>query len=109
MMLYELRIYDVMPGKMPALLDRFRDSAIGLFEKHGMTITQFWQDADEARNRLYYVVEHPDMEARNANYERFRSDPEWLEVRRASELGGPLIQKQESLFMHQAAFFRRQS
>ncbi|OBZ17688.1 NIPSNAP family protein [Bacillus sp. FJAT-26390] len=98
-MLYELRIYDVNPGKMKVIQDRFKDHVIQLFMNHGMKITHFWEDADDANNRLYYVVEHANMETRNLNYNRFRNDPEWMEVKRISELDGPLVNKQESIFM----------
>ncbi|MDQ0885692.1 hypothetical protein QFZ81_000780 [Paenibacillus sp. V4I9] len=35
-MLYELRIYQVVPGRMQAILDRFRDDTIRIFAKHDM-------------------------------------------------------------------------
>jgi hypothetical protein len=104
-MLYELRVYDVNPGKMKAIQDRFRDHVIQLFMKHGMKVTHFWEDSDEANNCLYYVVEHANMEMRNLNYDRFRNDPEWIEVKRISELDGPLVNKQESIFMKDVSFF----
>lgn len=104
-MVYELRVYEVNPGKMDAILERFDKHVVALFAKHGMTIKHFWVDADDATNRLYYVVEHSDMETRNANYERFRADPEWAEAKRLSESDGPLVKQQESIFMHRAAFF----
>ncbi|SFB45468.1 NIPSNAP protein [Cohnella sp. OV330] len=103
--LYEMRVYDVSPGKMEAIMQRFDRHVVALFEKHGMTIKHFWLDSDDANNRLYYVVEHPDMVTRNENYARFRADPEWIEAKRLSELEGPLTQKQESIFMKKAAFF----
>lgn len=105
-MLYELRIYHMNPGKMPIIKDRFKDHVITLFAKHDMKITHFWEDVDEASNRLYYVVEHANMEMRNLNYDRFRSDPEWIEIKRVSELDGPLVNKQESIFMKDVAFFQ---
>ncbi|MED1792108.1 NIPSNAP family protein [Brevibacillus nitrificans] len=104
-MLYELRIYDVVPGRMQALLDRFQNDAISIFERHGMKVTNFWVDADESKNRLYYVLEHPNLEIRNQNYDRFRNDPEWIEIRRVTEIEGPLVAKQESIFMKNASFF----
>jgi len=104
-MLQELRIYDVNPGKMKVIQDRFRDHVIQLFMNHDMKITHFWEDA-EANNRLYYVVEHANMEMRNLNYNRFRNDPVWIEVKRISELDGPLVNKQESIFMEDTAFFQ---
>ncbi len=35
--LFELRTYHAEPGKLDALLGRFRDHTCKLFEKHGMT------------------------------------------------------------------------
>ncbi len=32
-MIYELRIYTVVPGRMPNLLARFQDHTLGLWEK----------------------------------------------------------------------------
>ncbi len=94
---------------MKAIQDRFRDHVLALFAKHGMNVTQFWEDWDESENRLYYLVEHEDMDARNLNYDRFRSDPEWLAIKQVSELDGPLVAKLESLFMKNAAFFTAMS
>ena len=34
-MLYELRIYHAMPGKLPALMTRFETATVALFQKHG--------------------------------------------------------------------------
>jgi hypothetical protein len=104
-MLYELRIYHVNPGKMQAIQDRFKDYVIDLFMKHDLKVTQFWEESDEASNRLYYVVEHENMKMRNLNYDRFRYDPEWIELKRISELDGPLLNKQESIFMNTVSFF----
>ena len=36
-MIYELRRYRVMPGRMPDLLERFDTVTVKLFEKHGIT------------------------------------------------------------------------
>jgi len=104
-MLYELRVYHVNPGKMQVIQDRFKDHVIDLFMKHGMKVTLFWEDYDEAINRLYYVVEHSNMEMRNLNYDRFRNDPDWIELKRITELDGPLLNKQESIFMKNVSFF----
>ena len=42
-MIYELRTYQVVPGKMAELNARFREITTGLFEKHGMIIIGFWE------------------------------------------------------------------
>jgi len=41
--------------------------------------------------------------------ERFRGDPEWAEVKRNSEEDGPLIKKQERIFLKDTVFFNHKS
>ena len=49
-MIYELRIYDAMPGKLPARHDRFANHTIELFAKHGMENIAYWtEDGDALR------------------------------------------------------------
>ena len=43
-MIYELRIYDDVPGKPPALNDRFANVTLGYFEKYGLNVVGFWTD-----------------------------------------------------------------
>lgn len=106
-MLYELRIYNVTPGRMEAILNRFRDHTISLFAKHGMQVVEFWVDADDDNNRLYYVLEHPDKTARERNFEAFSTDPEWLALKERTEQDGSLYQNIEVIYMNQAPFFQR--
>ncbi|MZQ81040.1 NIPSNAP family protein [Paenibacillus sp. 5J-6] len=105
-MLYELRVCHVNPGKMQALQDRFKDHGIEFFMKHGMKVIQFWVDIDEASNRLYFIVEHANLEMRNFNYDRFHNDPEWIEIKRITELDGPLASKIEGFLMKDVSFFQ---
>ena len=41
-MIYELRVYQPVPGQMPKLLARFRDQTIPIWERHGIRPTGFW-------------------------------------------------------------------
>ncbi|MBO7742784.1 NIPSNAP family protein [Paenibacillus sp. MWE-103] len=105
-MLYELRIYTIPPGRMQAMLNRFRDDTIRIFARYDMKVTEFWVDADESKNRLYYVLEHRDAEARERNFEAFMNDPEWLAVRAKTEQDGPLYEHIDIVYMHKAPFFK---
>lgn len=84
---YELRIYTCEPGKLPALLERFRDHTCKLFEKHGMKNVAYWvpTDAPGAETKLVYLLEHSSREAAAVSFQAFRNDPEWKAVRTASE------------------------
>ncbi len=41
-MIYEMRSYRAMPGRMPDLLKRFDTITLKLFEKHGIKQAGFW-------------------------------------------------------------------
>jgi hypothetical protein len=41
-MLYELRIYTAVPGRMPQLLARFKDHTVAIWQKHGIVPIGFW-------------------------------------------------------------------
>jgi hypothetical protein len=90
-MIYELRIYEAMPGKMGALHDRFADHTVGLFKEHGFGLGGFWTEEIGTTNQLTYLVSFPDMADRDKKYASFSSDPRWLEARARSEANGTLV------------------
>ena len=99
---FELRTYTAAPGKLDALNERFRDHTVKLFTKHGMTHIGYWTPADPplSANTLIYVIAHQSREAAKKSWEGFRSDPEWIKARDASEKDGRLAPKVESVFMN---------
>jgi NIPSNAP len=100
---YELRIYVTAPGKLDALLARFRDHTCKLFEKYGMENIGYWVplDADKgADNTLIYVIAHKSRDAAKASWAAFQKDPAWQAARDASEKAGKILaQPPESIFM----------
>ncbi|PLK43399.1 NIPSNAP family protein [Emticicia sp. TH156] len=101
---YEMRIYYCEPGKLPDLLNRFRNHTTKLFEKHGMTNVGYWVPITNEKNALYYVLSYPDKEARDASWKAFGADPEWKKVREESEKNGKIVAKVESIFMNTTDF-----
>ena len=99
---FEIRTYTTHPGKLEALNTRFRNHTLKLFEKHGMTNIGYWTPADTplAENTLIYVVAHKSRDAAKASWDAFRSDPEWVKVRTASEAAGPINVKIDSVFLN---------
>lgn len=104
-MIYELRIYHVVPGRMQDLLGRFRDHNLRLFPKYDLKITNFWVNADEAVNEFYYVLEHQDLATREKHFQAFMEDPEWVEIRKQTENDGPLYETIDEIYMRTAPFF----
>lgn len=107
---YELRTYTTEPGRLDALLARFRDHTVKLFEKHGITNLAYWVPADAkdgAGSKLVYIVAHQSREAAAANWKAFGADPEWKAVQKASETpenGGKITAKVESVFVAATSF-----
>jgi len=91
-MIYELRVYHAMPGKLPALVDRFRKTTVGIWKRHDIRPVGFWTvDIGENTNDLYYMLQWDDMMHRERATAAFQSDAEWIKARDQSEAGGPLI------------------
>ncbi|NBD28360.1 hypothetical protein GT019_31255 [Paenibacillus sp. T1] len=41
----------------------------------------FWVDEDASKEKLFYVLEHPDMASRERNFQAFLDEPKWQELR----------------------------
>lgn len=98
-MLYELRTYHTVDGRLPALQARFRDHTVKLFEKHGMKNVVYLTPVDEP-NKLVYLLAHKDRAARDASFEAFRNDPEWTAAKDVSEKDGKIVEKVEFVFLN---------
>jgi hypothetical protein len=101
--IYELRTYHTVPGRLDALLARFRDHTTRLFEKHGMINVGYWIPKDTP-NTLIYVVSHKDAASAKKNWDDFRADPVWVKARTESEASGKIVEKVESVYMEPTDF-----
>lgn len=97
--MFELRTYTAEPGKLEALLARFREHTVGLFTRHGMTSFGYWTPVENTQNQLVYLLAFPRRDAAEGSWAAFRADPAWQQVRRESEAEGPLVTRIESVFL----------
>jgi hypothetical protein len=96
---FEMRTYYAAPGKLDDLLARFRNHTVKLFEKHGITNIGYWIPAENADNRLVYMIAFPSRADREKSWKEFGADPDWQSARKASEENGKLVLKVESVFL----------
>ena len=98
---YELRIYHANEGKLDALVARFRDHTVAIFNRHGLKSVAYWLPTDEPLKgrTLIYILKHPSREAATANWKSFHDDPEWIKVSTESEKNGKLVEKVDSTYM----------
>ncbi|NPT42836.1 NIPSNAP family protein [Paraburkholderia sp. 1N] len=90
-MIYELRQYTPNPGKESIMRERFLKT-LPLFEKHGLTLVFATNPVEDPR-QLWYVLSFESEPARVAAWAAFLADPEWLEIKKQSEVGGPVLQE----------------
>ena len=95
----ELRTYHAAPGKLDALLTRFRDHTVNLFTKHGMTNVGYWVPVENSDNLLVYLMAYPSKDARDASWKTFMEDPEWKKAYAESTANGKLVEKVDQIFM----------
>ncbi len=79
---YELRVYTTLPGKRPALADRFRDHTSKMFERAGMTNVGYWNAAtgDNAEETFIYLLAYPSREARDRMWEELGTYEDFQEI-----------------------------
>jgi hypothetical protein len=98
---FEIRTYTTAEGKLETLNTRFREHTMKLFERHGMRNVGYWvpRDAPLAGHTLIYILAHNSREAAKKSWDEFNNDPEWKQVKAASEANGPVVVKVESVFV----------
>ena len=104
-MIYEQRIYSCIPGKLPALLSRFENHTLKIWEKHGIRPLGFWTVlVGDGSNDLHYMLAWDSLADRETRWNAFQADPAWHKARDESETAGPLIANIKSAFLRPTAF-----
>ena len=104
-MIYELRVYRCVPGRLPALLRRFEDHTLKIWDKHGIRQAGFWTVLiGDGNNDLHYLLAWESLAERERKWSAFALDPDWLKVREESERDGPLVANMKNSFLKPTAF-----
>ena len=104
-MLYELRVYTAVPGRMPKLLTRFKDHTIAIWQKHGIVPIGFWTTLiGESNHELTYLLAWDSLAEREKKWNAFMSDPAWISARTESEKDGPILANATNQILQPTAF-----
>jgi hypothetical protein len=104
-MIYEMRSYRAMPGRLPDLLKRFDTITLKLFDKHGIKQAGFWTtEVGESNQNLIYLVAYESMAEREKKWAAFSTDPEWIAKRAETEKNGPLVMTFSNQFLKPTSF-----
>ena len=104
-MIYELRVYRCVPGRLPALLKRFETTTLELWKKHGIRQAGFWTTlVGESNNDLTYMLVWDSLAEREQKWGAFMSDPEWIAKRAETERDGPIVASISNSFLQPTSF-----
>jgi len=92
-MIYELRVYRCVPGRLPALLKRFETVTLKLWEKHGIKQAGFFTTLiGQSGQELTYLLAWESLADREKKWTAFLSDPAWIDTRAKSEADGQMVE-----------------
>ena len=104
-MIYELRVYSCLPGRLPALLKRFETQTLKIWERHGIMQAGFWTVLiGDGNHDLHYLLAWESMAEREQKWTTFQADPAWIAARSDSERDGPILANVKSMFLQPTAF-----
>lgn len=104
-MIYEMRVYRCLPGRLPALLERFETATLKLWDKHGIRQAGFFTTLIGTSNQeLTYFLAWESLAERETKWTAFATDPEWTEARARSEADGQIIENIVSQILAPTAF-----
>jgi hypothetical protein len=91
-MIYEVRVYRCLPGRLPALLKRFETITLKLWEKHGIKQAGFFTTlVGESNQELTYMLAWDSLADREKKWNAFATDQEWIAARAKTEEDGQIV------------------
>lgn len=104
-MLYELRTYRAMPGRMPALLKRFETRTLKIWERMGIRQLGFWTTViGPSHLEMVYLLVWESLEERQRKWDAFAADPEWREALAESEQDGIIVAQAANSILKPTSF-----
>ncbi len=104
-MIYELRVYHAMPGRLPNIVKRFETVTLPIWERFGIRQAGFWTTLVGASNHtLTYMLAWESLAERETKWTAFQADPEWIEKRAITEKDGPIVANIVSEFLVPTAY-----
>ena len=104
-MIYELRVYHCVPGRLPDLFKRFDTLTLPLWKKHGIQQAGFWTTLIGPSNQdLTYMLKWESLADREQKWNAFQADPEWQTKRAETEKNGAIVARVENSILQPTNF-----
>jgi len=104
-MIYELRVYHAVPGRLPDLLKRFDTITLKIWERHKIEQAGFWTVlVGDSNQALYYLLKWESLADRETKWNKFQADPEWHQKRAETEKNGAIVARVSNSFLTPTSF-----
>lgn len=104
-MIYEMRVYEAAPGRLPDIIRRFETRTLAIFHKHGIRQAGFFTTlVGEHSQHLTYFLAWGSLAEREKKWGAFAADPEWLAVRAETEKNGPIVARVSNQMLAPTSF-----
>ena len=102
-MIYDVRIYDLKPGKVEEYMAAVREVGLPVRESHGVKLAGWYYTEIGNLNQVIHIWAYQDIEDLENKFKAVGSDPRWVDeyIPRVR----PLIASQRNQIMHGADFF----
>ena len=98
--IYEMRVYRCLPGRLPTLLKRNETLVPRIWEQHGIRQAGFFTTMiGESNQEATYFLAWESLAEREKKWTAFVNDPEWIAARNTSEADGPIVANMASQFL----------
>ena len=92
-MIYEMRTYEAMPGKLRPLVRRFGEITHAMFLQYGFRPVGYWTEAIGDNTKLHYMLAWEDDAERVSKWATFIEAPERIAAFAETERDGLLVAK----------------
>lgn len=100
-----MRVYHCLPGRLPALLNRFETITLGFFERYGIRQAGFWTTlVGESSSSLTYLLAWESLAEREQKWNAFATDADWLAKRAETEREKPIVASISNQFLAPTSF-----
>jgi NIPSNAP len=104
-MLYELRTYHAMPGRLPDLNRRFAEITMDFFKKHNIQVVGFWtNELGGPSDQLIYMLAWDSLADREKKWSGFFADKDRLAKFAETEKNGPLLRRLTAHILRPTAY-----
>lgn len=105
---WELRLYEMLPRRLPDMHHQFAREVPPLFERAGVPVPLAYWDcfAGPMTSMLAYLLHWPDLDTRMAAWGRFYTDPQWWKQYEDAHGGEQMLERSHVLVLQASPAWR---